>query len=264
MSLKFNLQFFGSSSSTQRIPKRDPEPEELTNLRNALYNKLLPTVENYDVNSWNNALNTANKALNQQNELLTQATDATKNLTNSFNQNQAQVQQSIRGNEDLLNEMLGVVRSGNIPNTLTNNLNASVNKGLQTSMGGILNNLANRGVVNSSITQKGISDLSQQAADAFNRNYLSAYNSVLSGYGQGLQAAQNNTSTRLQANNANNTLAAQIPAMLLNVASQYGAIPSQAYQNVGAALAPAYNMWQAWQTSYDNSDPYDTVVKQGK
>ena len=264
MNLKFNLQFFGGGSSTTRIPKRDPEPSELTNLRNALYSKILPTVENYDANAWTKAQQTANKALDMQQNLLQQATNATNNLQSSLNQNQNQIQQSINGNQNLLNEMLGVVRSGNVPSTLTNNLNASVNKELQGSMGNMLNSLANRGVVNSSITQKGINNLSQQAADAFNRNYLSAFNSVLSGYGQGLQAAQGNTAMMLEANNAQNSLASQIPAMLLQVANQYGSIPTQAYQGAGAALSPAYNMWQTWQQSYDNSDPYDTIVKQGK
>lgn len=37
MNLKFDLQFFGGTKqNVQRIAKRDPEPEALTNLRNNL------------------------------------------------------------------------------------------------------------------------------------------------------------------------------------------------------------------------------------
>lgn len=64
MNSKFNLQFFGGdSTSTQRYAKRDPEPQELTNLRTGLYEKLAPELSTFDTNSWQNAQNITNQAL---------------------------------------------------------------------------------------------------------------------------------------------------------------------------------------------------------
>jgi hypothetical protein len=94
--------------------------------------------------------------------------------------------------DSILQEMLGVTRTGNIPSALTDNMNASVNKELQSGMGSMLNSLGGRGVLNSSITGTGINGLAGNAADAYANNYLNAYNSVLGGYGSSLQGAQGN------------------------------------------------------------------------
>ena len=176
MSLKFDLQFFGGGGgSTTQYRKRDPEPEELTNLRNNLYGKINQGLETYDPNKFKN----------------------------------------------ISDEMLNVTRTGNIPSALTNNMNASVNNSLKSSMGSMLNDLAARGVLNSSITSSGINNLSQNAADAYNKNYLDAYNSVVNNYSNSLQGVQ-------------------------------------------ADLMPVMDMWKTWQTSYDNGEDYDTVIRQGK
>ena len=115
------------------------------------------------------------------------------------------------------------------------------------SMGNMLNSLAGRGVLNSSITGQGISRLGQQAADAYNKNYLTAYNTVLGGYGQALQGSQGNTQAALSA------------------LSALGQVPSQAYEGAYAGIMPAFNFWKTWQ-GLENSKPeeYDTIVKQGK
>ena len=110
----------------------------------------------------------------------------------------------------------------------------------------MLNNLASRGIVNSSITGQGINNLSQQAADAYNRNYLQAYNATINGLGTALQGQQANTG-----------------ALMQGVAG-LGAIPGQAYEAAGAGITPAFNLWKAWQNSYDTRTDYDTVVQQGK
>ena len=227
MKLKFDIQFFGSGGSTQQVRKRDPEPTELTDLRNELYNKILPGLQSFNANSWSQAQNTANNALQQQNQLLGQ-------LPNSLSQ----------GN-NILNNMMNVVKTGNIPTGITDKLNSGVNKELQSSMGNMLNGLSNRGVLNSSITSQGISRLGQQAADAYNKNYLSAFNSVINGYGQGLQGALGNTNS------------------LLSGLQAVGNIPSNAYEGAYAGLMPAFNFWKAWQNSYDGREDYDTIVQQG-
>ncbi len=225
MNLKFDLQFFGGGGSTRQYRKRDPEPEELINLRNSLVDKFLPGVENFDTDSWNKANNIANSAIKQQQQLLSQ-------LPNSINQN-----------NEILNKLTNTLQTGNLPTGLTNSINSSVNTELQNSMGSMLNSLASKGVVNSSITQKGINNLSQNAANAYNQNYLNAFNSVIQGYGQGLQSAQGSTNA------------------LISAADTLGNIPSQAFENAYAGITPAYNMWKAWQNSYDGKEDYDTVVK---
>ena len=228
MRQKFDIQFFGGGGSTQQIQKRNPEPEKLTNLRDTIYRAVLPGVEAYDPMSWQKAQQISNNAQQQQQALL------------------GQYQNAVGQNQNVLDEMLGVVRSGAVPSALTDAANASVNKGLKSGMGSMLNSLAGRGVVNSSITSKGINGLAQNAADAMITNYLNAFNSVINGYAQGLQGGQNNA------------------AGLLGGVNALGNIPTQAYENATAQIMPAFNFWKAWQNSYDNREDYDTVVKQGK
>ena len=228
MNSKFDLQFFGGGGSTRQYRKRDPEPQELIDLRKSLVDKFMPGVENFDPNSWNNANEIANNAIQTQQNLL-------KGLPDSINQN-----------NEILNNMTNTLQTGNLPAGLTNSINSSVNNELQNSMGNMLNSLASKGVVNSSITQKGINNLSQNAANAYNQNYLNAFNSVIQGYGQGLQSAQGSTNA------------------LISAANTLSNIPSQAFENAYAGITPAYNMWKAWQNSYDGKEDYDTVVKGGK
>ena len=228
MNLKIELQFFGGGGSkTTTIPKRYPEPEGLTNLRNTLYEKIYPGLESFNSNSWGQAQNLLNQSQQQQQNLL------------------SQVPTNINRSNDILNKIVNVTETGEIPTGLANNLNSIVNKGLQNSMGNMLNSLGNRGVLNSSITGQGISRLGEQAADAFNKNYLTAYNTVLGGYGQALQGSQNNLGALLQS------------------LSALGSVPSQAYEGAYAGLMPAFNMWKNWE-QFQNTRPeeYDTVITQ--
>ena len=228
--MKFDLQFFGGTkTSTQRIPKRDPEPEGLTNLRNNLSDIFSNSLEGFDRDSWGKAQGIANNALDQTTALMGQLTGENGQLAR---------------NNALVDEIANIARTGTLPSTLTDAMNASVNQGLQSSMGSMLNGLANRGVLNSSVTTAGTNQLSQAAADAYNKNYLTAYQSVLSGMGSALQGQQNNTRATLSALGA------------------LGSIPSQAYETVGAGLTPAYNFWKDWQNFYQSDDPYDTIVTQ--
>lgn len=218
----------GSGGSSTQYRKRDPEPQGLINIRQGIYDKLMPGLQSFSVNDWNTAKDTASTALNAQKSLLTQITP-----------------QISQGNE-LAQEIAQVARTGNIPSTLTQNMNASVNKNLQSGIGSMINGLGARGVVNSSITAQALDNLSQKAADAYNANYLNAYNAVLGGLGSALTGQQANTEA----------LAQGVYAL--------GKIPEQAYGGATAALTPAIDFWKAWQTSYDGREDYDTVVQQGK
>ncbi len=218
----------GSGGSSYQVRTRDPEPEYLKNIRSKLINAVMPGIESFSPNNWTNAQNTANQALSQQSALMSQLPGA------------------LNKSSGIADELAQIARTGNIPSSVANNLNASVNQNLKTGMGTMLNNLASRGVVNSSITGQGINNLSQNAADAYNRNYLQAYNSTINGLGAAMQGQQANTG-----------------ALMQGIAG-LGAIPSQAFEAAGAGITPAFNLWRALQNSYDTRTDYDTVVQQGK
>ena len=210
------------------VPKRDPEPEFLTKLRSLVGDKIVSGLTNFDPNSWNTAQQVANNALNTQNNLLEQLPNALSRTNN------------------LVDEISNIARTGNIPSSITNALNASVNQGLQSSMGSMLNNLAQRGVLNSSVTTAGTNQLSQAAADAYNKNYMTAYQAVLSGLGQGLQGAQSNT------------------ASLLSAIGSVGNMPSQAYEGVSSQIMPGFNLLDKMQNYYLNDDPYQSIYVQAQ
>ena len=73
--------------------------------------------------------------------------------------------------------------TGAIPEEMKRNLMATVNGELNRNTGSALNDLAARGVMNSSVANRSIDNLANSAADAYAKNYLDAYNAVLGGYG---------------------------------------------------------------------------------
>lgn len=227
MNLKFNLQFFGGggSISTQQVPTRNPEPDYLKDIRSNVLGKINTGLQAFDPAVWDKAKGITNNALDTQNSLLSQIPTYLKQSNNA------------------LSNMQNLLQTGELPSGITDKLNSGVHKELQSSMGNMLNGLASRGVVNSSITGQGISRLGQQAADAYNRNYLNAFNSVLSGQAQALQGSQNNT------------------ASLLSSLGKASGLGGNAYEDAAAGLTPAYNMWQALQKSYDSREDFDTVVQ---
>lgn len=212
--------------SEHQVPTKGPEPEELKNIRTQLYDKIMPGLQNFNANDWNTARDTANQALQQQSQLL------------------SKIPETLNQNAGIANELATIARTGNLPSGLAENLNASVNQELKSGMGTMLNNLASRGVVNSSIMSQGVNNLSQQAADAYARNYMTAYQAALGGMGAALQGQQNNLSG----------LTTGVYAL--------GKIPEQSYEGAAAQIMPAYNMWKAMQNSYDNRQDFDTVVTQ--
>ena len=197
------------------VPRRDPEPEALTKLRNTLGNiaqQSLNTFKKNGTDNWQQAQNLTNQALGMQGNLLGQSSD-------------------------IVQQILNIAQNGTLPGNLQNAMNASVTQGLQSSMGDMLNNLASRGILNSSVTTAGTNQLSQAAADAFNRNYLTAYQTALGGMGQGLQGT-------------------------LSALGAAGSAPSQAYQSIGAGLTFPYNTWKDWQNFYQSDDPYESILLQ--
>ena len=224
----------GSSDRSTQYRKRDPEPQELINLRQKLYEQIMPGLESFSAEDWNKAKETASNALSQQSQLVSQIPSALEGIQRSG---------------ELASEIANVARTGNIPSAMADRLNASVNQSLQSGLGSMLNGLASRGVLNSSITGQGINNLSQSAADAYNRNYMTAYQAVLGGLGQAMQGQQSSANAYASA--------------LTSGMKALGAVPEDAYTGAISELMPAYNFWKDWQKSYDGREDYDTVVTQG-
>jgi hypothetical protein len=134
---------------------------------------------------------------------------------------------------------MNILTTGNLPAPLIENMQGSINRGLQSGMGSMLGSLGTRGVLNSSITGSGINNLSQNAANAMQSGYLDTFNSVINGYKGSSES-------------------------LLGTAQGLSNVGSQAWTNAGAMLMPAYNMWKDAQSSYDNREDFDTVVTQKK
>jgi hypothetical protein len=225
---RFDIQFFGGGGGSSTVyRKRDPEEPQLTQIRDSLFDAIQPSVDAFDPNSWNEAQARARDAIGKQDTLLGQFFDA-NNKTLA-----------------LQDEMANVVRTGDVPQAALDRANSAVTKGLHDSAGTLLNDLGNRGVVNSSITSQGLSRLGAQAAQELDRNYLALLSQTVSGYAQAVQGGQGAAGLALQGANA------------------YGALPQQAYEQVGAALMPAYNLWEKAQSLYDGREDFDTVVSQG-
>jgi hypothetical protein len=187
---------------------------------------------------------------------------------------------------DLAQDQLGraqtLANTGEIPEAVANALRAETDRGLKGSIGSSLASLASRGVLNSSVTNKGMADMSQAAADSYNRNYLNAFNTALQGYqgnaGTAGSVGAQLADTALNINNNALGLAESLSRIgsgrtsdLLNTlsanqAERQGlleAVP-QFYSNAAAPLSMANSFLQQQQQDFWNTGKQDTVVKQGK
>ena len=90
--------------------------------------------------------------------------------------------------DDYTREMLGgaknMLDTGDIPAPILAAMQGNIKTGLDKSMGESLNDWASRGIINSSVANRGMSDMSQAGADALQRSYLDSFNSILGGYNQ--------------------------------------------------------------------------------
>ena len=304
MKYDFDIQFFGGgggSSSTRTVEQVGPKSGELQALEREFYKAVQPVINRYnseqgplidDAYRKQTAANSLyDTLLGQSPGLLddaraagdqwyaraeTAADQAASDLQFGSNVNKwyddyAQGQLTGAGN---------MLATGEIPAGLMNALQANVDRGLKQGMGSSLNNLASRGVLNSSVTNKGLMDMSQAAGDALNRGYLDAFNSAMSGYqgnaGTAANAGRSFADTFL---NLNSTALGQAKDMasigsmrtgdLLNVHGSnlaerdhlMGAIP-QYHQNAAAGMYPAHQVLQTMQQDHWNSNKKDHIVSQ--
>ena len=78
---------------------------------------------------------------------------------------------------------------GQIPAAYQDAMEASIKKGVQGSMGNLLQDMGSRGVVNSSVMDTGLKGISDSASDAMAQNWQNTVSQLANIYGQNIDAA---------------------------------------------------------------------------
>ena len=91
---------------------------------------------------------------------------------------------------------LGNLTQGQLPQAYTDNMTQAIQSGVQNSVGNLLNTMGNNGVINSSVTNQGMNDISKNVANTMAQNYTnnvqtlgSLYNDQIANAGQGITTA---------------------------------------------------------------------------
>ena len=129
------------------------------------------------------------------------------------------------------NATLGQLQNGILPSAYQTNTQNAIRSSLQNTMGTQLNSLANRGVLNSSVTTSAMNDISKNAADTVAQQYQNNIQTV-----GGL--ANRQMANAMNANSAN----AGIYGNIINSATQPTTTAAAAQE---AAQKPALNLWDA-------------------
>ena len=177
--------------------KRDPDSENITALQNSLYQQFIPMAGQLGAD-YQAARENANKYQQQYD-------DAYAGLQN-------------------------ITETGALPSGLTDVMNGYISREMNRSLGTAMAQNAGKGVLNSSVTNRAINDISTATADAYAKNFMDAYNAVSGNY---------NTMM-------NNSQAAQ----------------GQMYDNLASQYTPLMEFYNTVRQSEDLED-YDTVVEQG-
>lgn len=192
-----NLRFFGGgggSSYSEQYRKRDPDSAEITNLQNTLYNQFTPI---------------ANGIYSDY-----AAGDARyKDYQNKF--------------DNAYTGLKNLTETGNLPSGLTDSMNNAITRNMNKSLGEAMAKSAGNGVLNSSVTNRAINEIGTNTADAFAKNYLSAYEAASGNYG--------------------------------NLMSGAAAEKDSIYSDISTKLAPMLEFYKTVRASEDQDD-YDTVV----
>ena len=186
----------GSTNYTT-VRKRDPDSQQISALQNTLYQQFTPMAGQLGAD-YQAARDNANKYQQQYD-------DAYAGLQN-------------------------ITETGALPSGLTDAMNGYISREMNRSLGTAMAQNAGKGVLNSSVTNRAINDISTATADAFAKNYADMFGAASSNYGNLMSGAQ-----------------AQQGQMYDNLESQYG---------------PMMEFYNIVRQSEDLED-YDTVVSQG-
>lgn len=161
--MKFNFQLFkkGSSTTNTTTYQMSPEERELVGQQLKYQQAFYPNVIRLNEDAGN---------------LLW---DSYGDVQADFNQANANAQQQIANGQNII----GGLANGQLPQAFTQNMTDAVQSGVQNTMGNALNSLANRGVLNSSVTNTAMNDISKNVSDTMAQNYGNNVQ-LLSGLGQ--------------------------------------------------------------------------------
>lgn len=147
------------------------------------------------------------------------------------------------------NKVLSSLANGVLPSQWQTNMQNAIRSSLQNTMGQTLNSLGNRGVLNSSVTNSAMNDISKNAADTVAQQYQQNINTVAGLTNQ--QLSNTNTALDKQAGIADRQYANTMNANSAN-ANIYGNLINSATQPITTAAAaqeaaqkPALNLWNA-------------------
>lgn len=165
---------------------------------------------------------------------------------------------------DMLTSSKDLLTTGNVPETLMNNIRANLKTSMDKTIGTSINDMATRGIVNSSVTNRGLSDMSQAAADALQRGYMDVFNSVLGGYNnsantavgaatgfaknllEGVQARNDTSKTMIGLGDSYARTGSMRVGDLLNTAAGFGNYSNQARMNADSLMGAGSNRIKDW------------------
>jgi hypothetical protein len=138
--------------------------------------------------NYNSATSTLDQARTAGDPWYQQANDTFGKANGLIDQQVDQLNYSKEGNQwydnyvrEQLGQAAGMTSSGEIPKAFQDALMGSINRGLESSMGQMINDMAGRGVINSSVSTSGMNDLGQQAANAYQDAYMENFMNLLGG-----------------------------------------------------------------------------------
>ena len=171
MIIKFDLQIFKGNVSSTTTYTASPEERALLAQQMQYLNEIYPNMVQLNTSAGNQLWNSYAD---------TQADYSTMN-----NNAQQQIANAQAG--------LGQLANGVLPADYLNNASAAVNNAAQAGIGSLVNQMAQNGVLNSSMTSKGLNDISKNAANAIAENYTNGlttlaglYNDQITNAGQGI------------------------------------------------------------------------------
>lgn len=202
---KFDLQLFGGGGEQTTKQTRDIPAQSADEA--ALQSGLM----NYSTTGLNNAtglLSSANNAVN-----------------NTYNPNWATLGSNYNNTANSVASGYNYLSNGVLPSTYATNRQNALNADLNATVGNALTGLNNRGILNSSVTNQALNDISTNAANTLAKQYSSDI------------STQSNLLSNQQ-QSAANTLNA-------NSAAQQGSYyqPSQLYQYASNNYTPASNLF---------------------
>lgn len=334
--LKFNLQLFGGGKKSKVVSTSAKVPEASSEEKKILANEMGWLSNALGVS--NNLMNLANGQINNSqvtpdyNGLLQAALSGTQQAGQTVSGLIPQVQNGVTGANNANNGYIGGIGnamqtfqegnkyldsdyqkamannegvmsgllSGQLPSAYAQNRQKALQSDLDATMGGTLSSLADRGIINSSVANQSMNDISKNAANALAANYTSdmgtaanlanaAYNNQLnglngragllsglysgelSGIGQQASLTGNNVSNILNGANAQGSLAGQQASLANQPIDSAAAAQSDAastplnYFNAAIGLQnPNLSLYDSMSGHrYAVATPGQTYVKQG-